>query len=89
MLCYVLSITHTTWYVMTPIMLATLHLHNQPGVPWFGLVSAQGANSKVPAPTLAPLHPLLYTATKGRVRMIHKGVGGVLDVAGFSIFHYT
>jgi hypothetical protein len=37
------------------------------GVPYFGLVSAQGANAGVPPSDWRLLHPLLYTHTKGRV----------------------
>jgi hypothetical protein len=37
------------------------------GVPYFGLVSAQGANAGVPASDWRLLHPLLYTRTKGLV----------------------
>jgi hypothetical protein len=37
------------------------------GVPYFGLVSAQGANANVPASDFRLLHPLLYTQTKGKV----------------------
>jgi oxidoreductase len=37
------------------------------GVPYFGLVSAQGANAAMPASDWKLLHPLLYTRTKGLV----------------------
>jgi hypothetical protein len=37
------------------------------GVPYFGLVSAQGANAGMPASDWKLLHPLLYTRTKGLV----------------------
>jgi oxidoreductase len=37
------------------------------GVPYFGLVSAQGANAGVPSSDWRLLHPLLYTKTKGLV----------------------
>ncbi|KAF8055279.1 HTATIP2 [Scenedesmus sp. PABB004] len=35
------------------------------GVPYFGLVSAQGANPSLPGSDLRLLHPLLYSRTKG------------------------
>eukprot|EP00882_Tetradesmus_deserticola_P001979 GHRQ01002121.1.p1 GENE.GHRQ01002121.1~~GHRQ01002121.1.p1 ORF type:complete len:278 (+),score=130.78 GHRQ01002121.1:147-980(+) len=44
-------------------------------VPWFGLVSAQGANAAMPASDWKLLHPLLYTRTKGLAEAAVKGQG--------------
>ncbi|WIA44601.1 hypothetical protein OEZ86_007319 [Tetradesmus obliquus] len=45
------------------------------GVPYFGLVSAQGANAGVPSSDWRLLHPLLYTRTKGLAEEAVKGQG--------------
>jgi oxidoreductase len=45
------------------------------GVPHFSLLTAQGANPNVCASDLAPLHPLLYTKTKGQAEEAVKAQG--------------
>ncbi|WIA24117.1 hypothetical protein OEZ85_013714 [Tetradesmus obliquus] len=45
------------------------------GVPYFGLVSAQGAAAGVPSSDWRLLHPLLYTRTKGLAEEAVKGQG--------------
>ncbi|KAF6257651.1 hypothetical protein COO60DRAFT_1206333 [Scenedesmus sp. NREL 46B-D3] len=45
------------------------------GVPYFGLVSAAGANAGLPSADWRLLHPLLYTRTKGLAEEAVKGQG--------------
>ncbi|KAF6254857.1 hypothetical protein COO60DRAFT_1703115 [Scenedesmus sp. NREL 46B-D3] len=47
------------------------------GVPYFGLVSAAGANAGLPSADWRLLHPLLYTRTKGLAEEAVKGQGFV------------
>eukprot|EP00884_Botryococcus_braunii_P022503 jgi/Botrbrau1/8937/Bobra.0148s0050.1 len=50
-------------------------LAKEAGVRHFSLVSSGGANAKMPASNLLPLHPLLYVRTKGQAEEAVKAAG--------------